>query len=280
MRIRSQVTPVAIPNGPTTLTFYGNQIPTDGLVAIYGAVTGAGGLQAATDISNYRLKAGGDIVVDYTSREMANLLQGYGPHKPLITPALATTFFYIPLNLFDLYGTEDMQDVCQFPQGKEAVLEITITNATGGGTLALGFLRNPRVTAQLQPRIIGEGMGIPASATRQPYSGVSTPADFYLRDVSIPVTGLDELIMNVPNAQPLILQAGGVGTGAGGNLLHAQQLPHGIGAADAMGDPMWLKLGWNAPFVAPGAYFSITSDSNWVGAANRMCRWMIGKQGA
>jgi len=279
MRKASQVLQVAIPAGPQTLTFYGNQIPNDNLVAIFGATTGVGGEIAATDISAFRLKRGNEDVVNLTARELAGFMEVYGPHRPLITTALIPSYFYIPLHLVDVPGcweNEDLADVCGAPRG-ELTLEITCSDAVGGGTLALGFLTNPRVTPRLQPRLTGEGMNIGAS-TEQDYSGITTPEEWVLKDVAVNQTGLDSLRMIMPGFDPFELQSSGAAAAAGGNLAIGRQVMHGAGPSAATVDPLWYRLNANVPFKAPLSKFRLKTDAGWGGSTNRMARYLIGPQ--
>lgn len=277
MRKRSQVLQVAIPAGPTVLPFYGNQIPNDNLVAICIATTGVGGEMATADIANVRLKRGNEDVVNLTSREIAALMEAYGPHRPSITTALIPSYLYIPLHLIDVPGCWDddsIADVCAAPPG-ELTLELQCNDAIGGGTLALGFLTNPRATPKLQPRLTGEGMNIPVSA-EQDYSGVNTPEGWVLKDIALPQTGLDNLRVIMPGFDPYDLQASGAVAAAGGNLAIAQSIMHGA-VPGGTTDPHWHRMNLNLPFRSPLSRFRLKTDAAlWGGATNRMARYLIG----
>jgi len=260
------------------ITVAGRDIPTENLVGIIIATGGVGGELSSANLAQFKLKAGSREIVDLTAEELRSLMEVWGPSHPEIGAATIPSYAYLPLNLFDLPDT-DAADICGFPQGMDATLEITSNDPVGLGTLRVGFVQSTR-TPTLTSRLIGNTVGIGPTETDRLYN-LSGNGNEVLRGIAIPQTGLNQLSMTVGRRLVYDSVPGGVGA-TSRNLLIAAQLLNGANRGPAAGtanlDPLWLRPGAEEPLGSKAAMLKITTGATWPATGARVAAWFVGPQ--
>jgi hypothetical protein len=258
----------AVPAGSNTLVWGPSEIPGDGVVAFLVGGAGVGSELGPADLKRFRVKADGDVIVEYTAAQLASFVNAFSPAHPTFT--LGTTVsFPIPLNLLDA-PTMAGADVCQFPMGKRPTVEIDTADVIGGGTVTLGWIQST-VTPRMQPLVTTRTMNIAAG----PSTNNRFPLDQrgLVRGICMDATGVDRLQVFLGGRPVLNLP------GSGGDLiLAAQRLD---GAPNAIGqDPFYFKPDWMLPASQNGgSYLLLDVDGTWPGVAEEVSIFSVMKQG-
>lgn len=147
-----------------TITFSSSEVDSTGVIAYIFSMQPAG--NAVVDIDRVRIRAGSQVLVELTQAQLLAYQQAYS--KANYFDATAQSMFIIPLNLLDA-PTPDTQDLCQFPPGTEAQIEIVFLNTTVAGTIIVGWTISD-VKPLYFPRIYTRTGNIPASTRNAPFS--------------------------------------------------------------------------------------------------------------
>lgn len=163
------------------LTWTASQIPSARVVAYTLALQGAG--NDLDDITRIRVSANGANIFNVTPLQLRAFWQHYsgGAVKYPVTSQTLT----IPFCFLDA-PTPDQADICQFPTGAQATVEVTFAATAAAGQALLGWTETT-IEPVFFPRLLASTLNIPASAALQRYNFQESGV---VRGIQIPHTGV------------------------------------------------------------------------------------------
>jgi hypothetical protein len=177
----------------TTVSFTSSDIPSSGIVKYHIAMTGAGNTFNAID--RIRVKANGIPFIDITSSLYRAFIARFTAGRILYPPAQVIGVaagaptdwrrFTIPLCFIDREKSEEA-DVCQFPVGAQATIEIAFNANAVAGSAFLAWTETD-ITPLCWPKLYSLPMNIAASSTS---SRLALADDAVIRGFGLETSGL------------------------------------------------------------------------------------------
>ncbi len=251
----------------TTTTFSGSELYTDGAVALHvGWVATGGGINwVLSNLTRIRLKANGQDIVSLSSLALRAFIERFG--KSNTAPVAGATTFTLPLNMLDA-PTWDEADICQFPQGANATLELQ-WNATPtvNANVQVAFTETS-VEPVFSPKLMARALNIPASTPVQTLD-VTEPGE--IRAIMLNTVGLDraKIVLNgvqwmhVPGAQ---------NTGVAADLFSELNSMEDV---LTLTDPLWVKTPWGQNAASGKSYVELATGAAWAGVGNEFGVWTV-----
>lgn len=253
-----------------TLQWQTSELPMANVVGLMFRLVGGTSL---ADVRRIRVKASGSTIVDIPPAKLRSMVQATSPANLVL--ANTSTFFNVPLNWLD-QPTEDMQDLCQAPQGAGLQVELELLATAVTGAAIIGWTTTDQ-TPEVSPVYLSTSMACPLGSTDFRYN-FSAPG--VLAGISIPSRGLGKIRVIAGNVELLELTgptylSTDAAPGAGYDLVNVvQSLQGAILLANSNGE-QFLRV---PPFAAPnGSSYVLldtpdvtTGGNDWGGAAEEI----------
>lgn len=249
-----------------TVVFPAAEIESAGVVKYMVAISGG----TLADITRVRVKAGGANVVDIRRDHLQAFQQRF--YRNNIPDATAGRLLTIPLN-FPHAPTEDEQDLCQFPLGASAQVEVEFAATVVAGVAIIGYEMSD-VDPLWTPRLYGSQMNVPASATNAKYA--FSESGIVAATVNIQ-TGISKSTLSISSRNSMELP-GPVYSGlVVGNLLDASQFDSdGNTSKTILARACHLGI----PASQGASQLMLDTSAAWPGVTEEFTLWAIAPQGA
>ena len=252
------------------LQFTGNDLPGgapgSATNAFHFTMTGTNTFARLTRI---RVKSNGNLIYDIDPTHYRAWLERFSPANN----ALATTAarFSIYFSLLDIED-EDAADLCAFPMGTIPTVELVTDAGTGAGVIYGGWTSST-ITPQWYPVLLGQGMNIPASSSKQSYPLQEAGS---VRGISLPTVGVDQARLTL-NGFDWIQSAGAayLNVATGDMLLEGEFYDD----PETITNPAWLRM----PMIPAGngtSRWELSTQAGWAGTSAETTVWGIRNQGA
>lgn len=238
-----------------TLVWSGNDLPARNLVALCLVIQNTGNTLA--DLTRFRVKAGGQTIVDLTTTQLRAFLEQHSPANSVV----ATSAAHILIPFFDgREPYEELADRQQAPVGDPLSVEVTTNTGTAAGTAIMGWATTDQ-PAERFPRYLSQAHQIPQNATNGRLA-FNTPGT--LRGLCVPLAGVKRLRVVASGEQLWNTTGADTGTASGDMILEANRWS---GALASVTSDAWLKFP-PAIMARPGSsYVELDTDgTNWVAA--------------
>lgn len=249
-----------------TIVFPAAEIESAGVVKYMIAISAG----TIADINRVRVKAGGSNVVDIRRDHLQAFQQRF--YRSNLPDATAGKLLTIPLN-FPHAPTEDEQDLCQFPLGASAQVEIEFAATIVAGAAIIGYEMSD-VDPLWTPRLYGSQMNIPASSTNAKYAFAESGI---IAATVCSQTGISKSTLSVSSRNAMELP-GPVYSGlALGNLIDASQFD-----SDGNTSKTILARACHLGIAAAQGSSQLMLDTSaaWPGVTEELTLWAIAPQGA
>jgi hypothetical protein len=258
------------------LTWTASQIPSARVVAYHLALQGAGNDLA--DITRIRVSANGANIYNVTPLQLRAFWEHYsgGAIKyPATSQALT-----IPFCLLDA-PTPEQADICQFPSGAQAQVEVSLAATAAAGIAILGWTETT-IEPVLFPRLLASVLNVPASAALQRYNFQESGM---VRGFQLPHTGIDRCKLTLAGQDFSYLPGLQFNALAnlGDMLFDAESLygdgPGSAGTVAAIAAEPFSRV--SAGIAAPidSSYLELQTGAGWAGAANELCLYAVARNG-
>ena len=258
------------------LTFTSSQIPSARVVAYHLALQGAG--NDLTDIARIRVSANGANIFNVTPLQLRAFWEHYSGGA-VKYPATSQTLT-IPFCFLDA-PTPEQADVCQFPTGAQATVEIAMAATAAAGVAVLGWTETT-IEPMFFPRLLASVLNIPASAALQRYNFQESGI---VRGFQIPHTGVSRAKMTLAGQDFTYLpglQFNGLAN-LGDMLFDAESLygdgPGSAGPVAAIAAEPFSRISAGVQAPIDSSYLEMETGAGWAGAANEMTLYAVAGNG-
>lgn len=258
------------------LTWTASQIPSARVVAYHLTLQGAG--NDLSDITRIRVSANGANIFNVTPLQLRAFWEHYSGGA-IKYPATSQTLT-IPFCLLDA-PTPEQADICQFPTGAQAQVEISLAATAAAGVAILGWTETT-IEPMLFPRLLASVLNIPASAALQRYNFQESGM---VRGFQLPHTGIDRAKLTLAGQDFTYLpglQFNGLAN-LGDMLFDAESLhgdgPGSAGPVAAIAAEPFSRI--SAGIAAPidSSYLELQTGAGWAGVANEMTLYAVARNG-
>ena len=233
-----------------TLSWGASEIAGDGSAAYYCTLTGTNDDYGS--VSRFRVKAGGQLIVDVANAHLTAFIQRMSTSKWAM--AAADTGFSVPLYTLDAKGIEERY-ACGFPIGQSPTCELVLDGTGAAGTALLGW-RLYEGTPAFYPLLLGSQLNIAASSTNARFP---ITQGGLLRGFSIATTGLDRCRLVINGKQLFNMP--------GTQLQQAQAMEGQDGGST---NQLFFKVAEMVPITAGNSFVEIDTAAGWGGVTNEI----------
>jgi len=254
------------------LTWTASQIPSARVVAYHLALQGAG--NDLGDITRIRVSANGANIYNVTPLQLRAFWENYS--GGIIKYPATSQAITIPFCFLDA-PTPEQADMCQFPVGAQAQVEVSIAATAAAGVALLGWTETT-IEPAFFPRLLASVLNIPASAPLQRFNFQESGI---VRGFQLAHTGIDRCKLTIAGQDFTYLpglQFNGLAN-IGDVLADAESLygegPGSAGSVAAILAEPFSRI--NAGVAAPidSSYLELQTGAGWAGTANEMCLYAV-----
>lgn len=236
-----------------TITFSSSEVDSTGVIAYLFAMQPAG--NTVSDIDRVRIRAGSQVLVELTQAQLLAFQTAYSPAN--FFDPLASQAFVIPLNLLDA-PVPDAQDMCQFPPGAEAQIEIVFLSSTVAGTIVVGWTLSD-VKPKFFPRMYTRSSTIPASTRNSPFSFSDSGV---VRGICFSTLGVDRAELTISGVPGFLMPSVAFqGLAYGDMLLEKDILDYGNQATTL--NVAWHAVDLNLPAANGSSNLQLDTGAAW-----------------
>jgi len=255
-----------------TIVWTGNELPSQGLVAIHFATTGGANNSLANCMANrLRIKADSTTIFDVSLTAYQSWLQRFSQAN--LSPGNAVLAWSVWFNMLDIVD-DDLADACQFPRGTVPTVELNTNASVAAGSAYIGWTVSD-VEADYYPVLIGQAMNFaaPGAGTTENLSFPITEPGM-LRGFAMPTVGLSRLRLDLSGAQYEYLPGALYqGTATGDMFRDAQAIEDN----QSVTTTIWHRLyGTQAGLGASRVELAV--GTTWGGVANEITTWAVRPQ--
>jgi hypothetical protein len=254
------------------LTWTSSQIPSARVVAYHLALQGAGNDLAI--ISRIRVMANGATIYNVTPLQLRAYIQHYSGGA-VKYPATSQTLT-IPLCFLDA-PTPEQADMCQFPIGSQATVEVTLLATAAAGQALLGWTETT-IEPAFFPRLLASVIGIPASAPLQRFNFQESGV---VRGFQIPHAGVSRAKLTLAGqdfTQLPGLQFNGLAN-LGDMLFDAETIngdgPGSAGPVAAINAAPFSRISAGVAAPIDSSYLELETGAGWAGVGTEMALYAV-----
>ena len=258
------------------LTWTASQIPSARVVAYTLALQGAG--NDLSDITRIRVSANGANIYNVTPLQLRAFWQHYsgGAIKyPATSQAITIPFCFLDA------PTPEQADICQFPVGAQAQVEVAFAATAAAGVALLGWTETT-IEPVFFPRLLASVLNIPASAALQRYNFQESGV---VRGIQIPHTGVSRAKVTLAGQDFTYLpglQFNGLAN-LGDMLFDVESLygdgPGSAGPVAAINAEPFTRVSAGVAAPLDSSYLELETGAGWAGAANEMTVYAVAGNG-
>ena len=248
-----------------TITFSSSEIDSTGVIDYFCSMQPAGNTVATID--RVRLRAGSQVLIELTQAQLLAFQQAYS--KANYFDATTSNSFVIPLNLLDA-PTPDTQDLCQFPPGTEAQLEIVFLATVVAGTIIVGWTISD-VKPRFFPRAYTRTGNIPASTRNAPFSFSDSGT---VRGIGFDTRGIDRAELTVSGVPAFLCPGGSFQGLVYGNMLNEKDALQFLQPVAAL-NYAFHAVETNIPAANGSSNLILDTQATWPGAASEIALYVV-----
>ena len=258
------------------LTWTPSQIPSARVVAYHLSLQGAG--NDLSDIDRIRVMANGANIFNVTPLQLRAFWQHYSGGA-VKYPATSQTIS-VPFCFLDA-PTPEQADLCQFPTGAQAQVEVQLAATAAAGVALLGWTETS-IEPRFFPRLLASVLNIPASAALQRYNFQESGV---VRGFQLPHTGVSRAKLTLAGQDFTYLPSLQFNALAnlGDMLFEAESLvgdgPGSAGPVAAINAAPFSRVSAGVAAPIDSSYLELETGAGWAGVANEFALYAVAGNG-